>query len=579
MNKKIMLGALALSATAVLGLTGCGGKDNDKKPETVKYTVTFDHDNDSTTQNQVVEFEKGTTALDKSVIPQAPEVDGFAGQWDEFALNDQNITVTARYGDGTQYNPYLVATSAQFKKILDEYTQYLSETYLDEHSMTTDNENQAVIKYVNYKTVTIVYTRSSTSEDWKLDRYETNKVYFKLINDINLSEIAADLQGINLSGRYFAGEIDGLIDNTKLSTENNRYTLQGLDGVLFTTSSGAMFDNVVNTSFKNLNIRLGGSLGSLVGVIRGGENWFNNITVNNEGLTVMASGDNNESAFVHHILGDDTIANFNACINNANIVSYAAYSGIFVGGYATSGTTVNFNACINTGTFTSSGKVGIFFGNDYRKPTYTITNCAHNGRIIAGEGSNVLVPNVSGSAYTSQEKVAYNSNVEGQMDGLGNSSFVPITSQNSATITGADIEVGGTNVRAGEYKLILSAYAKNSKEETILTNIVIKQEKVNADDLSVKFEDVYYGMMDITTYIASSLTNKINVDTINTDAWVWLEGYNIRYFKDETNGLYVIDYSAYDETYTINASAESLQKSIVYTGSETIEFIVDFNNN
>ena len=115
MKKKLMVGALALSVTAVLGLSGCGGKEDDKAPETPKYTITFDHDNDSSTSNKVVEFEKGTIVLDESLIPSVPDKDGFAGRWDSFTLNDQDIEVNAVYGDGSESNPYMIYSDAHFQ--------------------------------------------------------------------------------------------------------------------------------------------------------------------------------------------------------------------------------------------------------------------------------------------------------------------------------------------------------------------------------------------------------------------------------------------------------------------------------
>lgn len=580
MNKKIMLGVLALGTTAILGLTGCGDKKGDDTPDTIKYTVTFDHDNNLETQNQVVEFEAGTTVLNASLIPTAPEVDGFAGVWDSYRLEDKNIIVTAKYGDGSQQNPYLVSTGEQFKRILDDYTQCFETICLNEHS-TQCEESEAVTKRVVYKTVSIVFTRPSVNDKWTISRYDANKVYFKLINDIDLAQIS-NLNNLDLSNRYFVGEIDGLINSSRLPTEENRYTLKNMDGTLLLSSSGAMFANIIDTTFKNLNIKLGSNLGSLVGVVRAGENYFNNITINNTDYrtTIMSQDDNNESAFVHHVVGEGTMLNFDNCVNNANMFSYADYSGIFVGGYATKNTNVNFNNCINNAHYTTKGKVGVFFGNDSHKPaTYSITNCQHNGGVVSIQGSGVLAPSVAGtSAFSTDEKSYYSENIDGVLTGLNSNSFIsPISVENIATITGTDIEILIDEARMGDFRLILSAYAHDRTGQTLFTNIVFKQSKTENGTTSIKFEDVYYGMMDLNTYNNAELSNK--VDITSTTEWVLLEGYNIKYILDKTNGVYVIDYSAYGDSYTINVSASELGKLIVCSTGTNIDFIVDIENN
>jgi len=515
----------------------------------------------------VVEFTKGDKVLEN--VPAVPEnTDGFAGVWESYVLSNKDITVNATYGNGSESNPYMVSTANQFKKILNDYTKLVRTDFLDASGQPCA-EDEAVVKNVIYKTVTITYHRQDTSADWNLESYNTHKVYFKLLENIDLSTIASDLQQLNLYGRYFCGEIDG-----------QGHTISGIDGSLFTGSYGAMFDNVVAASFKNINLSLGASLGTLVRIARGGNTVFENIVVENTNPTIITADDNNESVFLNFALGASSVS-FRNCVNNANFISYSGYGGLFVGGYAKDDSVVTFTNCVNNGNVVSRGVMGLFFGNPTYKPaSYSITNCSHNGKLVSNIGSHILAPEVSGSSGAFGDTIDnYDYNESGVISGIDDQSFASLETAYTATINDSNITISSTTVKAGHYQLILSAYAGNPDGSTVLTNIVINQTKDADDANSVVFEKSYYGMMDLNTYNASSLTNKIDSQAVAEADWTKLEGYNIRYFVDETNGLYVFDYSGYDNAYVLNASASKLQKSVVYTGSDTIEFIVNFENN
>lgn len=578
-----MIGALALSATAVFGLTGCDSdKPKDKTPKT--YTVTFDHDNNPETDPvDVVEFTAGDELLVRE--PVAPEVDGFAGIWNSYTLENQNLTVTAYYGDGSEINPYMIATAGQFKRLIDDYTQYVDTTYADGEGATVEETN-AVVKNVNYKTVSLVYTRATTADAWVLDHYDsTNKVYFKLIKDINMADITG-LSTLNLSGRYFAGGVDG-----------NNYSVTGFDGSLFVNTYGAMLDNIVDTTIKNLNIYLGDNLGSLSAHARGGDNLFENITIHNTGETptFVSVDDTNESPFLFHAFGDDTTVTFKNCVNKANMVISADYCGLFLGGYAKNIKTLTFNGCVNEGTIKSSGGVGMLTGNGTYSPAELVVDaeCKNFGSVQTKKESHILVSHATGSGMIASKIDDYDTverltNYESQVVG----SLSALQTQYEGTVDGANIVVEnkteGENIATGNYQLILSAYASNksgANHMSLLTNIVIK---ANVEEgQSYTFEKAFYGIMDLNSYNSATLANdKINSESLEDADWTKLEGYNARYFVDEANGLYVIDFSQVeadygitDNKFVIKANAAALKKVVVVYNAETndIDFIADFN--
>ena len=582
MKKKLMLGALALSATAVFGLTGCDkSEEPTNPPETPKYTVTFDHDNNPDTTNTVVEFEQGETEL--SNVPAVPEMNGFAGVWDTYQLNDESITVTAKYGNGTAQNPYLVATAQQFLNILEDYTaSEVTTYYVGDNGSSLDGsgnpvvEADALVKHTVFETadgrelIRLTYNKDDEKGfNVKPVVTTTAESHFKLVNDIDLTTVSTTLQAGRVGGQYFTGVIDG----------DGKY-LRGLDGTLLVDNQGAIFDTVYSATIKNLNVCLGSHIGSLVRVARGGENVFENITVTNTNAapTTVTQDDNNEAPFINFVMEYANVA-FKDCTSVADFISYSSNNGMFVGGYAAKTATVSFENCVVSGDIVSRGKVGMFFGNNSHKPTYTIENCQFNGTVTSIAGSNILVPDIAGTNAFGDEIDNYNTNITGVLTGLTANSLKALTSKYNANIDANTITVAdnGNVLDAGAYQLVLSAYAHGSDGSTILTNIVVDG-VMNSDNKSVLFANSYYGMMDLatynTTYGKDIASNDVSVQ------WKLIDGYStIKYFVDTTNGVYVIDYSGYDGelTTTINLTNAQLQKTIVFTGSNTIEFIVNFN--
>lgn len=154
MKKLKIFGALAMSTVAICGLVGC-----DEEAKT--YTVTFDSNPAITTDDVVVKYKEGATKLDN--VPVPVEKEGFAGVWEAYELNDENITVTATYGNGMQSTPYMVATASQLLTILQFHL----------------------------------------SNEYKPTGDPLAKTHFKLIADIDLNDVSVELAGIDLSGKYF----------------------------------------------------------------------------------------------------------------------------------------------------------------------------------------------------------------------------------------------------------------------------------------------------------------------------------------------------------------------------------------
>lgn len=605
MKKRLLMGALALSATAVLGLVGCGDKKKEvdpPAPETTKYTVTFDHDNDASTSNVEVKFEEGTTSLNPSQIPLVPSnSDGYAGVWDwNGTLTDENFTVVAKYGNGEKTNPYLVSNGRQLAQIIKDYSTVSEIEYLDEYGCPTD-EATAIKKIETYKAVKLTYRRADGN--WGTPAMEIigTKKYYKITNDITLSDtgyatFSNAISGYaNLQKVYFNGEIDGGYYNESSVLCN--HSISALDGSMFKSTEGAMFNTIVGATFKNLNINLGKNIGSLVGIARGGENVFENINVysTNNLPTILTADDNNESPFIVHAIGEDTKLEFKSCTNYANMISAADYYGIFLGGYAKDVESLKFENCVNKGTIKSLGSVGVLTGNGHYNPkqnAITITNCKNEGTIISVKPSHILVSSMAGSGLINSKTAEYDTADYGYIKEHQDESkitFKTLSSDYKATIASDDIIISNKetdqDVAKGRYQLVLSAMAANTAGtgyKTIKLNVVIERDVAEATE-GVVFDDVYYGFMDLNTY---NTTNSTTIASDNT--WKTLTGYsNIKYKLIE--GIYVFDFSQHEaenditnNKMVINSSAAQLSKAVVvyetrYSSITNIQYVAQFN--
>lgn len=480
------------------------------------------------TTNQVSKGVSGLHNVQYSVINSVDKSTGFATVWEDVEVDGNSYSKFVKAGDGSEQNPYLVSTTEQFRKILTDYT---------------------------YDSI---------------DKTDLSKVhFFKLLNDI-------DMAGINVSGKRFAGGIDG-----------DGYTLLNMDSNLFAENEGAMFSRTQswvengeteeqkishNTVIQNLNIKLGRSIATLVDQAWG-TTLYNIIVSNMNGIesTFVNVGDNNESPFICHVMdGTNILEN---CSNYANFISAADYMGLFVGGYAWDDTTVVFRNCINNGNVRTAGSVGMLFGNgSHRALSITVENCANNGIITSNKESHILISHQKGKF--SEDYAMYDNLSTTEIRALDVKGVARI-SENNIIVTANDEE----SLPTGEYQLIISALASNDNERTLRTNIVLTKKLTETGDLT--FNNALYGMMDGHTYLETYGENALD----NAD-WTDIDGYvGIRYWLDTTNKCYVIDYSGYEELYNLqsnvirlNTQLGSVEKIIIARQDDgDINFVVDFN--
>lgn len=586
MNKKIIAGVLAMGALATLGLTGC--KDKDKTPETpasetppqvTKYTVTFDADNNPNTQNVVREYEAGATTIDDiPAVPADTMNGGFAGVWDSFTLNDSNITVVAKYGNGSATSPYLIANASQFNTLLNVYasvhtTKYLNAENNEVTTVTNDTaalaEVSVVKKEVTYQTVKVVYAKDNGA--WKIsEATKVGDLHFKLIDDIYLTELS-QLFNSGVGAEFFAGTIDG-----------DGHSIYGFGGQAFIDNNGAMIQNIAGATIKNLNINITEDIASLVGEVWGGDNVLENITINGsvDFKTSITAGDNNESAFANFVVkGNLTMKN---CVNNANFIATTRNFGIFLGGYAAEGTSVSFNGCVNNGDIVSSGMVGLFFGNNFKTPgvdNITIVDCKNEGSIKGNVGSSLIAPQSSNTNYFADGLQVYLEDAT-QMEDFNPIEF--ISTDYTATINGENIDVTnqGEELENEKYQLILQAYAE-TENRTLLTTIVLDG-VINQEKTEVNFENALFGMMDLNTY---KTTYDLTDNDLTEITWSNSSDYaGVKYFLDEENGVYVFDFTSMESVgvqYTLNItpSDSGFMKTIAVIDStnNVVDFVVNFS--
>jgi len=272
-------------------------------------------------------IEHGTLLLAQSegTIPDAA---GFAG------------------GDGTQENPYLIATAEQMKNIA-KYNSY----------QNPDGTNGGM--------------------------YYGDPYYFKMLDDIHYKtdEWGAIAQTIS-------GEFDG-----------NGHTLT-VDAVTmaFQYSEG-------NATIKNLNFQQktatdnANSFSMLIGYIYGNTT-FENVTISSDNSSGMVNAQQGCNAFTM-LVTPNASATYKNCVNEANWYFQGNGGGIFIGNMAYKNSTLYFENCVNTGLI-QGNHIGFFYPNltqsssivqgvDYgdftmpagvNKNLLTVKNCRNEGVMI-----------------------------------------------------------------------------------------------------------------------------------------------------------------------------------------------------
>ncbi|MBQ9786189.1 MAG: hypothetical protein IJW25_01850 [Clostridia bacterium] len=403
--------------------------------------------------------------------PAVPVKNGFAGVWEDYTLEANDITVNAVYGDGSQANPYMVETAEQWITMLNACP--------DEQS---------------YK-------------------------YFKLIADIDLSSLAD-----NLGVDTFAGSIDG-----------NGYKIINPKASTFANNAGMMINTSINLVIKNLTVALSDRITSFVYIARGESIEFENVVIENMpgvDYTVFTADDTNESPFVCHVFAAS--ASFKDCINNANYIM-EGYAGIFIGGYARTSDydlTLTFDHCVNNGDVYALKEFGMLIGNsscnETNKPkVITVKNgTVNNGTIRYNQNHfSSLLYGFNSGLNELDFNTANNTNIN------GNGSMQPIESLGYSVDTSGNIVINkgsASTVTAAKFKVYLSAYAAGKSEEdadnsTLLLNIV-KEATLSADAESFDTGIKLGVFKDKTNFTGTIAQNQV---------WTNIEGYaGIKYFYD-----------------------------------------------
>lgn len=516
-----------------------------------------------------VKFAVGDTTLSSvPALPTSVEGHDFAPiGWENYTLDDDDILIGLKYATGgDSENAHVIKTSAQFATLLNKYGYVCTIEYTKDGNPST--EADADTKIEHYATVDVTSTK--TDDKWGSSVVTvTNKAYFKVEADIDISSLTGDI-----NAKWFAGEIDF-----------NGHSLYA-DGTKFADNEGAMFLNIYDTTIKNLTVVLDENLMSLANRVNGGTVTLENISIenaSNKDYAVISADDNNEGPFVVHVLAGTL--NMTNCVNNANYMSYSAYSGILVGGYAVGGTKVNFTSCGNTGNIISSGSIGLFFGNDgntkngrIAKDDYVIINCYNTGDISTYAESHILITDRH-SRFNADNEYASLDNADGY------NPITLLTSTHTATKDGYNIVVGADDaeINGKQCDLIISAFAENDKSGngymTLRTNITIS--KTGSNGILV-FENVVNSIMDKTTYEEYLISQS---KTMPTDPqWIQIAGYTgVKYFVDTENHVYVVDYSEYEALYNlqnnplrVNKAFASCEKTIVVKQSnKVLDFVVN----
>lgn len=521
-----------------------------------------------------VKFSAGDSSL--SSVPAIPNsVDGqdFAPTgWKSYTLGDEDILIQLDYATGVDAeNAHIIKTSAQFATLLNKYGSQCTYEYTKDGAPSTEAE--ADTRIAHFATVDVSSTK--TGGKWGNGVVQAvRRTFFKLEADIDLSQ----LTGNQNSANYLAGEIDF-----------NGHKLLNADGGKFESGEGAMIRQGCDLTIKNLTVEMGDSLMTLLAKAYYGTVNLTDITINNaagKNYSVITANDNNEGPFVFFVVSGTL--NMTNCVNNADYISYSAYSGVFVGGYAIAGTKVNFNNCVNNGDILSSASIGLFFGNQggntngrIGKDDYTITNCSNTGDIRTYGESHILISDRH-TQFDEDNEYSSLDNADG---------YNPITKLDStytATKDGYNVVIGADEVSVDgkECEMIISAFASNCTDGagymTLRTNISIAKTGSNG---ALVFDGVVNSMMDTTTYEAYL---QAQGKTAPTDTeWTNISGYvGVRYFVDAVNHIYVVDYSGYNTLYglqanplRVNITFDRCEKTIVVKqADQVLDFVVEIGN-
>ena len=275
-------------------------------------------------------------------------------------------------GDGSEANPYVIATAEQFKTAFSQDTVYA-------------------------------------------EAIERSKIYYKLANDIVVDgTVAYYLNNVVLDGNNKVLSVDKILGD-------DSYT----DVAVFKVARNSTIQNLTyNYQYKGLICSAG--RGDVV---------LKNVAIKGNSTVVFSknSGAFVWLAFEFKNLGNNSgntendSLTFINCTNYLNITddSVAPYFGVFVGGAADAlSKTITFDSCRNEGNVDTSGNVGVLIGNPYNvtsKVKIVVKDFVNTGIIKGSETAGRV-----NSLFTMYESIN-NNNVtkEGTVQGEDKVSTIP----------------------------------------------------------------------------------------------------------------------------------------------------------
>ncbi len=542
-------------------LTACGSDPKDPTPESKTYTLVFDADDNANTQNITKTIEK-TALNDKSEWPAVEDKDGYAGEWVVKEKVGDTYTLIANHGDGSMQDPYLVKNETQFKKMADSVsleTQAADIKYYKNEQLSTSADSDTKVTTTKYATVDVEKIEKDGVTTWQ---YVTRKQYFRLVDDINFSDVTIDASG------YSSIELDGAKYNTFTNAVEGQYSLNNVGPSVFT--DGNVFNIVVDSKYANFNINLDQKVITLVYYTSGGfynkdtaqerrdHTQFINLKVGSNGSAVeIDQTTNNKSAFISHIMHDASFTMKDCEMNVEKINSRSGYSGIFVGGYPKTDGAVRFENCTNNADITSTGSIGIFFGNDTYKTNgnldsnITIINCKNSGTLIGDQRSHVLTPflnngNQTATRFNENDAKSLDNGEAGKFEHINSGSFtakefkVATIEDNSIILPSEelDLETDKTYTIIVNVENCLHGLGEDGQisnnNGSFTTNINISYELIVEDEVEdFVLEDIYCSVVDVTTYCEKY---DIDPETIQ-----WQEDPSCQYYWDIDHHCFVIN--------------------------------------
>jgi len=506
-----------------------------------------------------------------NVLPD-DELTGFAGGWISTTNSEYSpyIEYNKTYGDGTRVNPYLISTLEQFKKMMQVSSVLKSTTFYNLIDEEVDSLTEAGYRIDDYGTVKVRYDYFDGAYTFK-NFDSSGKLYFRLINNID-----------------FTGEQWESVDSqASISLDGYGFSLNNISGETYINDSyPALIQRAYDCEISNLTINYGYEALTLLRRTYG-ETVLSKVVVDvisEASYIFMNEIKYNYGPFV--CSPQTGSVTFKGCVNNADIKSVAPYFGLFVGGYPQKSVVVNFNNCVNNGDIYTGFVAGIFFGNNYIKPKYTISNFVNNGSIYGKQyyrdsssynyESHVLAPltSTAASAFTKADVKMYDTTTSGAVVNK-----VTAVQENKSTYTISNDGNGYYSISAPEGQVVPS-----NKTFTFLMRVQVADNPNGAINTSLNLimrVDLKFDGTNKTESLGQIFKGVIDRDSYNKKFGQDVEDNlfthkisNVDYMFASINNYYVVDlkneyFTVMKSNYTQNQSNGSRMWTILVTDNET----------